>query len=95
MTRTLPVLALCISLLALALGVASLEKAPPPPPQVVEAPRAQPSDEVLELRNLVETASLVVECAIRRHESRGLHYTLDYPKLDETRPPADTVVRRY
>lgn len=53
------------------------------------------TSEVLELRNLVETASLVVECAIRRHESRGLHYTLDYSKLDETRPPADTVVRRY
>ena len=53
------------------------------------------TSEVLELRNLVETASLVVECAIRRHESRGLHYTLDYPKLDETRSPADTVVRRY
>lgn len=53
------------------------------------------SSEVLELRNLVETASLVVECAIRRHESRGLHYTLDYPELDNARPPADTVVRRY
>jgi L-aspartate oxidase len=51
--------------------------------------------EVLELRNLVETASLIVDCAIRRHESRGLHYTLDYPDLDESRPATDTVLRRY
>ena len=53
------------------------------------------SSELLELRNLVETASLVVECAIRRHESRGLHYTLDYPTPDQSRQPVDTVVRRY
>ena len=51
--------------------------------------------ELLELRNLVETASLIVECAIRRHESRGLHYTLDYPEKDESRPAANTVLRRY
>lgn len=53
------------------------------------------TSEMLELRNLVETASLIVECAIRRHESRGLHYTLDYPALDESRTPSDTVLRRY
>ena len=53
------------------------------------------TSELLELRNLVETASLIVECAIRRHESRGLHYTLDYPTPDDTRPPQDQVVRRY
>ena len=53
------------------------------------------SGEVLELRNLVETASLIVDCAVRRHESRGLHYTMDYPALDETKPPQDTVLRRY
>ncbi len=51
--------------------------------------------EILELRNLVETASLIVECAIRRHESRGLHYTLNYPTTDDARPPADTTLRRY
>ncbi len=51
--------------------------------------------EVLELRNLVETASLIVDCALRRHESRGLHYTLDYPEPDTSKPPADTVLRRY
>ncbi|HSI65765.1 MAG TPA: L-aspartate oxidase [Candidatus Saccharimonadia bacterium] len=51
--------------------------------------------EVLELRNLVECASLIVDCAVRRHESRGLHYTLDYPELDASKPPQDTVLRRY
>jgi L-aspartate oxidase len=53
------------------------------------------TSEVLELRNLVETASLIVDCALRRSESRGLHYTLDYPNTDESRTPTDTVLRRY
>lgn len=53
------------------------------------------TSEVLELRNLVETASLIVDCAVRRYESRGLHYTLDHPQLDESKAPADTVLRRY
>ena len=38
--------------------------------------------DVLELRNLVTVASLVVECAMQRKESRGLHYTLDFPETD-------------
>jgi L-aspartate oxidase len=53
------------------------------------------TSELLELRNLVETASLIVDCAVRRHESRGLHYTLDHPKLDADKEPADTSLRRY
>lgn len=53
------------------------------------------TQEVLELRNLVETASLIVDSAIRRHESRGLHYTLDYPETDNSKPPVRTVLRRY
>ena len=53
------------------------------------------TSEILELRNLVETASLIVECAIRRHESRGLHYTLDYPTTDDARELHDTALRRY
>ncbi len=37
------------------------------------------SSDSLELRSLVETAKLIVQCAMIRKESRGLHYILDYP----------------
>ncbi|MGB1130222.1 MAG: L-aspartate oxidase [Haloferula sp.] len=50
--------------------------------------------DILELRNLVAVASLVVDCAIRRRESRGLHHTLDYPGIDE-RFQRDTILRRF
>ena len=39
------------------------------------------SADLLELRNLVQMADLIVRCARLRRESRGLHYTLDYPGL--------------
>lgn len=48
------------------------------------------SKDLLELRNLTTIAELIIQSAARRHESRGLHYSLDYPDLKE--PTGDTVL---
>jgi L-aspartate oxidase len=49
------------------------------------------TNDLLELRNLVQTAELIVRSAMTRKESRGLHYSLDYP---DTLPTAtDTVLK--
>ncbi|MBT8036107.1 MAG: L-aspartate oxidase [Verrucomicrobiae bacterium] len=52
------------------------------------------TSDILELRNLVATASVIVDCALRRKESRGIHYTLDYPERDE-RQRVPTILRRF
>jgi len=46
--------------------------------------------DLIELRNLVQVADLIVRSARRRHESRGLHYSLDYPATDAI--PRDTIL---
>lgn len=47
--------------------------------------------DILELRNIATVAKLSVECALKRKESRGIHYSLDY---SEPLPPTDTIVMR-
>jgi L-aspartate oxidase len=58
-----------------------------------EGNRLQPSVAVMELRNLLAASLLVVECALRRRESRGLHYNEDHPTSDD-RFQHDTVISR-
>jgi L-aspartate oxidase len=49
--------------------------------------------DLVELRNLATVAKLVIDCAMDRKESRGLHYNVDYPERDDVRFRCDTVLR--
>ena len=51
------------------------------------------TSELIELRNLATVAELVIRSALMRKESRGLHYTIDYPQRDDHNWLKDTVIR--
>lgn len=51
------------------------------------------TSDLLELRNLVIVAELIIRCARKRKESRGLHYTLDYPNADNSKAARNTVLQ--
>jgi L-aspartate oxidase len=53
------------------------------------------SNDLIELRNLLQVAELIVQCAIARKESRGLHYSKDHPNLDAEALPTVLEPKNY
>jgi len=56
--------------------------------------RTRITDQLLDLRNTITTARLIVACALKRKESRGLHFTTNYPEQRQRYLHKDTVVDR-
>ena len=48
--------------------------------------RVRPTKDICELRNMINVGYLITRQALERKESRGLHYTIDYPHAKENHP---------
>ncbi|NTW84226.1 MAG: L-aspartate oxidase [Chlorobiaceae bacterium] len=57
--------------------------------------RTKITTQILELRNIIKVSSIIIESAIKRRESRGLHYTTDYSSTDDKHFLNDTILRSF